>query len=88
MKEKGLNLFLVETKGLGDFYVVEKCFSDAKNKLDILLSQADYGFRSDRLVTKIKLISQEIYEFPNGKPFFSSDDVRLILPTTYNNSDE
>ena len=88
MERDTLKLFLVSTRGLGDYYVVEKSFNDAKDKLNIMLSEAGYGISPDRLVTGIKLLSQEIYEFPKGKPFFSSNEFRLILPTTCNNLNE
>lgn len=85
MEDHKLKLFLVKTKGVGDFYVVEKSYNDAEKKISILLSRAEYGYSSHRLVDEIKLLSLELSEFPKGRPNFSSDNSKLILPTTCNN---
>ncbi len=76
-----MNLYLLTTSGLGDFYLVAKSPNDAESKLNTLLDRADYGFRQKRKVENIRLLSEEVTEFPAGIPNFSSGN-RLVLETT------
>lgn len=76
-----MELYLVSTVGLGDFYVVEKCPTSAAVKLGRLLSKSDYGLSDDRIVTNIKILGKELYNFPENEPYFSSG-YTLILPTS------
>lgn len=76
-----MQLYRIETKGLGDFYVVEKSPNDAIAMLESLLGMADYGFYGDRKILSIKILADEVNEFPEGKPNFSSKN-NLILSTT------
>jgi len=76
-----MKLYLLSTQGLGDFYLVAKSPNDAEAKLKGLLDLADYGFSDKRKVDNIKLLAEELGEFPEAKPFFSSGN-RLILPST------
>lgn len=78
-----MTLFLLSTKGLGDFYVVESCPTSAVNRLNDLLETANYGHKEHRKVDTIKIIANELYCFPENKPNFSSEN-RLILPTSCN----
>ncbi len=80
-----MNLYLLTTKGLGDFYIVEESPNDAEDKLTNVLTIADYGFVKDRKIINIKLIAQEMQEY-NNKPFINGDsERRLILNTTFEN---
>lgn len=76
-----MKLYLLTTSGLGDFYLVAKSPNDAESKLSTLLDKADYGFREKRKVENIRLLSEEVGEFPAGRPNFSSGN-RLVLETT------
>jgi len=76
-----MKLYLLTTKGLGDFYLVSESPNEAQDKLTELLVKADYGFTDRRKVTNIKWLTDEISEFPKGKPNFSNDG-NLILPTS------
>jgi len=76
-----MNLYLIKTKGLGDYYVVDKTTNDAIYKLKSLLDRAEYGFFNHRKVASIDILTSEIDEFPAGTPNFSSDNT-LILPNT------
>ena len=76
-----MELYLVSTVGLGDFYIVEKCPTSAVAKLRELLSKSDYGISDKRIVTNIKILGKELYNFPENKPNFSSGNT-LILPTS------
>ena len=75
-----MKLYKLETRGIGIFHVVANDPTEAENRLKELLSQAAYGFTSDRVVLSIGLISQEVVLFGGApKPCFS-DDYKLILP--------
>jgi hypothetical protein len=76
-----MELYLVSTVGLGDFYIVEKCPTSAAAKLGELLSKSDHGISDKRIVTNIKILGKELYNFPENKPNFSSG-YTLILPTS------
>lgn len=68
MKKK---LYLLSTRGLGDFYLVAETPNDAEDKLKLLLNKSDYGYSSSRPVVNIKLLADELYNFPKNKPNFS-----------------
>ncbi len=76
-----MKLYLLTTKGLGDFYSVARNPNEAELKLKALLDKADYGFSDKRKVENIKLLAEELDAFPEGKPFFSSGN-NLIFPTS------
>lgn len=76
-----MKLYLLTTSGLGDFYLVGKSPNHAESKLKTLLDKADYGFRENRKIESIRLLSEEVGEFPAGVPNFSSGN-RLVLETT------
>lgn len=73
-----MTLYLIETSGLGDFYVLSDGTTNAELKLSKMLDKADYGFSKDRAIVSIKIIAHEILEFPKGRPNFSSGN-RLII---------
>ena len=74
-----MNLYLISTKELGDFYVLSEDPTKAAEQLNEALNKADYGFRSQRKIVSIKILANEIYDFPEGKPLFSTGN-RLLLP--------
>jgi len=76
-----MKLYLLTTRGLGDFYLVSRNPNEAELKLKGLLDEADYGFSEKRKVENIKLLAEELDSFPKGKPFFSSGN-NFILPTS------
>lgn len=76
-----MKLYLLETKGLGDYYVIAKDVLEAETILTNELDRADYGFSKDRLVIGIRLITQEVGEFPAGRPNFN-DQSRLLVSET------
>lgn len=76
-----MNLYLLETNKLGDYYLIAKSPNDAKEKLEGDLNKADYGFSDDREVKVITLLAKELGEFPEGKPNFSSNN-RLLFAKT------
>lgn len=75
-----MNLYLL-TCGLGDFYVLAPSPNDAQAMLEARFERQDYGFSKDRQVTNIKLLAEELYEWPDGKTNFSSGH-RLLTPDT------
>jgi hypothetical protein len=79
-----MKLYLLSTKGLGDFYLVSKSPNDTKYKLGEMLDKADYGFRADRKINNIKLLADEIMNIRENTPNFSSGN-KLILPDTCKN---
>lgn len=76
-----MELYLISTVGLGDFYVVEKCPTSAATTLSKLLNIADYGIASKRIITNINILGKELYNHPENIPNFSSG-YKLILPTS------
>ena len=77
-------LYLLSTEELGDFYLVAKTPNDAEDKLKELLNKADYGFTRNRKVINIRLLAEELYNFPENKPNFSSGN-KLILESSCEN---
>ena len=75
-------LYLLKTKGLGDFYVVASSATEAEKRLEELLDLASYGFRPDRNLVTIQILAQELTEFPKGKPCFSGEEQTLICHDT------
>lgn len=73
-----MNLYLLKTKGLGEFYLIAKTPNDAQNKLESDLEKSDYGFYKDREVEVITLLSKKMKDFPEGKPNFSSSHKLLF----------
>jgi len=69
-------LFRLTTKGVGDFYVIDVDSTSAEKKLLEILNTEKYGFSSDRYVTNISIITEEI---ENPKMQLSSKTKRLII---------
>ena len=69
-------LFLVSTKGVGDFYVIASSFNLAAELVEKELNAQNYGFFSDRDVVQVKLLCQQ--HFSSGKRFLT-DDARYNL---------
>ena len=76
-----MELFLLTTEGLGNFYIVENDPTSARTRLTELLIKSDYGLSKDRKIINIEILASEISNFPKNKPNFSSGD-RLIIPTS------
>ncbi len=53
-------LYLISTKGLGDFYVIADNPAYAQNELEDSLVGADYGVKEDQKIENIKILAQEI----------------------------
>ncbi len=75
MKNK---LYLVSTYGLGDFYIVSPDPTSAEKLLTSLLDKTDYGLWSNRKITNIKILTEELGEFPEGRTNFSSGNKLII----------
>ena len=69
-------LFRLTTKSVGDFYVIDVDSTSAEKKLLEILNTEKYGFSSDRYVTNISIITEEI---ENPKMQLSSKTKRLII---------
>lgn len=73
---EGINLYMVTTKGIGDFYAIAKSYDDAAEAVKDALDKADYGFYGDREVRSVKLVRQ--MRFNDGEPWFSGGDINYI----------
>jgi hypothetical protein len=74
-----MKLYLLSTKGLGDYYVIAQSTDAAETELIRLLNLAEYGFSGNREVNNIKLISKELTYFPKDKPNFTNRGGELII---------
>jgi len=72
-----MTLFLLTTK-LGDFYVLSNSATEAQSFLIRSFNSAEYGYYGDRQVSNIKILANEIHNFPSNKPNFSSGDNLLV----------
>ena len=72
-----MNLYLCHNL-YGDFYVLAEHPTEAQEKTEAKLDEADYGVFHRRRVTDICLLARLVTNEFNGKPFFS-DGARLIL---------
>lgn len=70
MSEK--QLFLVTTRGCGQFYVVAASFDLAAELVRNELQAQNYGYSSDREVVEVKFLCRQ--HFSNGKRFLSGDN--------------
>lgn len=70
MNEK--QLFIVTTRGLGDFYAVAGSFDQAANLVYDELNAQTYGYSGEREVVAVKFVCRQ--RFSNGKRFFCGDD--------------
>lgn len=53
-------LYLITTKGLGNYYVIAKDPTEAENTLTSLLDEHSYGFTDSRQVVNIQWLSTSI----------------------------
>lgn len=70
MSEK--QLFLVTTRGCGEFYVVAGSFDLAAELVRNELETQKYGFSSRREVVEVKFLCRQ--HFSSGKRFLSGDN--------------
>ena len=70
MNEK--QLFIVTTRGLGDFYVVSVSFDLAAQFVKDELDAQDYGYSGARVITNVKFVCKQC--FSNGRRFLSGDN--------------
>ncbi|MBU0846975.1 hypothetical protein KKH23_07260 [Patescibacteria group bacterium] len=88
-----MKLYLLTTISHAEYYVIAESLNNAEAKLIELLNKADYGFyavataATGRIVKKIKILAEEVQEFPKGKPNFNPDLSRLILPNSCESKD-
>lgn len=75
MSEK--KLFIVSTRGVGDFYVIAGSFDQAAELIKDELDNQNYGYSNDREVVSVKFICQQ--HFYNGKRYFSGDNKNLLV---------
>lgn len=76
--DKELYLYLV-TNRIGSFYVVSSDPTSAKERLEAMLKQADYGFSGDREVKEIKILSKIVKPTMHDSPCFFDRDLILDL---------
>lgn len=74
-------LFKVETRGCGDFYVIGASFDDASSIVSDELDTREIGFRSDRKVTRVEFLARQEF-IPGGMRALEGDgdDNHLIIP--------
>lgn len=70
MSEK--QLFLVTTRGCGQFYVVAGSFDEAAELVRNELKAQNYGYSSDREVVEVKFLCRQ--HFFNGKRYLCGDN--------------
>ncbi|MBR1377990.1 MAG: hypothetical protein IJ557_02545 [Bacteroidaceae bacterium] len=70
MKEK--QLFLVKTRGCGEFYVVAGSFDQAADLVRNELGNQGYGYSGDQEVVSVQFLCRQ--HFFNGKRFLSGDN--------------
>jgi hypothetical protein len=79
MKQK--HLYLLTTAGLGDYYVLATNPSEAEESLVKILNEQDYGFRDERRVVNIAILTSSFY--PNyankSKPNLTDKSSRLLI---------
>lgn len=59
-------LFKVGTHGCGDFHVIATSFDKAAKAVEEVLNSQDYGYSSDRRITRVESICQQVF-MSNGK---------------------
>ncbi len=74
-----MKLYLLTTKGLGDFYMVADSPSDAENTLREELDKANYGYEDNRDVLNIQFLAKELESLRAEEPLFFSSKNNLIL---------
>lgn len=66
-------LFKVQTRGCGVFYVIATTFDYAAGEVTRELNAQDYGYSSDRVVTNVEFICRETF-MQNGKRALYGDN--------------
>lgn len=59
------------------YYVIAKDPTSAKNKVENMLNEENYGFQNQREVHVIKKIASQIQPALNHKHFLSGDDILI-----------
>jgi len=74
-------LYLLTTRGLGDFYVIAENPTQAEENLIKIFDDQDYGFSKDRVVTNISFIAKAFKpDYRNAeKPFLFDGSTLLIV---------
>lgn len=72
-----MKLYMLKN-AIGWFYVLAEHPTEAQKKLEDKLSEAEYGFTSERKTTEIRLLSTLVDSSFNGKPFFSSENTLIM----------
>lgn len=77
-------LFHVQTKGLGYFYVVEDSESNAEKSVKFMLSMLHYGTPDDRAITKTRPVTSQINvwdkDTSRARVSMASNECRLLIP--------
>ena len=75
------NLYLVTTRGLGQYYIIANDPTEAENALMKIFNDQEYGFETDRRVMKIEWLAASFipHYIDNNKPFLSKKDTRLLI---------
>lgn len=75
------NLYLLTTKGLGDFYVLASDPTKAQESLIKVLDYGKYGFDEDRFVTNIQWITESLEQLTTDgcKYNLSDKSARLLI---------
>lgn len=75
------NLYLLTTKGLGDFHIIANDPTEAQNALIKILQEQDYGLSEHRHVMNIQWLAEAPKESlqRDGKPFLSDKSKRLLI---------
>jgi len=75
------NLYLITTKGLGDYYVIANDPTEAQDSLIKIFNAQNYGNSKNRKIINIKWLSESFYSdlLDKSKPFLSNKDNRLLI---------
>lgn len=77
------SLYLITTRGLGDFYVAAGCTNSAEIALENAFHKHKHGSRDSRKIINIKWIASEMNVDDIVTPFSSRDNNLLISYTTF-----
>lgn len=75
------SLYLLTTKGLGDYYVIAENPFEAQHSLISIFNEQNYGTSDTRNVVNIKILTKSFGESlsDNNKPFLSDKNCRLLI---------
>ena len=74
-----MNLYLLTTRGLGEFYCVANDPTQAETMLTRLLDRANYGVFTKRRVVNIQWLSQSKADVSAELPMFSHKESNLLI---------